>query len=74
MEEYDRAQKWGRYYLIALMISALVHDWPGQAKFVNDLTAVEIIPSNSVSVMDMLAIAIQQLICTYQTTRLNPET
>ena len=59
--------------LFSLMISALVHNRPGQAKFVNDLTAVEIIPRNSVSVMDMPAIAIQQLICTYQTTRLNPK-
>ena len=57
--------------LFALMISALVHNWPGQAKFVYDLTAVEIIPRNSMTVIDMLAIEIQQLICTNQTTRLN---
>ena len=45
--------------LIALIISDLVHNWPGQAKFVDDLTAVEITPRNSISVMDMLAIEIQ---------------
>ena len=28
--------------LFVLMINDLVHNWPGRAKFVDDLTAVEI--------------------------------
>lgn len=46
--------------LFAIMVNDLVRNWPGRTKFVDDLTVLEIIPRNSISVMDMLAGEIHQ--------------
>jgi hypothetical protein len=50
----------------------LVNNWPGRAKFVDDLVVVETIPRNSISVMDLVARKIQQY-CMDHKMKLNPK-
>ena len=54
------------------MVNDLVKNWPGRAKFVDDLVVVETIPRNSISVMDLVAREIQQY-CMDQKMKLNPK-
>ena len=54
------------------MVNDLVKNWPGRAKFVDDLVVVETIPRNSISVMDLVAREIQQY-CMDHKMKLNPK-
>jgi hypothetical protein len=58
--------------LFLIMVNDLVKNWPGRAKFVDDLVVVETIPRNSISVMDLIAREIQQY-CMDHKMKLNPK-
>ena len=57
--------------LIAVMVNDLVSSWPPRAKFVDELTVAEIVPRNSLSVLNFIVQDISQFAITNNMT-LNP--
>ena len=58
--------------LFAVMVSDLISTWGPRIKFVDDLTALEIVPRNSPSYMNYIVSDIQTFAC-HNNMKLNPE-
>ena len=58
--------------LFAVMVSDLISTWGPRIKFVDDLTALEIVPRNSPSYMNYIVSNIQTFAC-HNNMKLNPE-